>query len=203
MVLQRTKMTIGHIETQRLRIRSFQPNDWQGVYDYTSDPAVMMYILKDRLPPNKPRRLLPKIWANRPAPLLSSSRQAICSSGTWSFIRGLPLGLMRLAGSSIAPITAMGMPRKPLWHCSNIALRRCTCIGSSLPLNPRTLLRGGLWKSWACDERPTFESASGVRIMSGWTNTSMPFWKRSGSRPIRHNKVSGCEHVVRDGIRVD
>ena len=37
-------MTIDHIETQRLRIRSFQPNDWQGVYDYTSDPAVMMYI---------------------------------------------------------------------------------------------------------------------------------------------------------------
>jgi [ribosomal protein S5]-alanine N-acetyltransferase len=37
-------MTLGHIETQRLRIRSFQPNDWQAVYDYTSDPAVMMYI---------------------------------------------------------------------------------------------------------------------------------------------------------------
>src|ERR671921_1445431 len=44
MVLQRTKMPIKHIETQRLRIRSFQPNDWQAVYDYTSDPAVMMYI---------------------------------------------------------------------------------------------------------------------------------------------------------------
>jgi [ribosomal protein S5]-alanine N-acetyltransferase len=37
-------MTIGHIETQRLRIRSFQPNDWQAVYDYTSDPALMLYI---------------------------------------------------------------------------------------------------------------------------------------------------------------
>jgi [ribosomal protein S5]-alanine N-acetyltransferase len=37
-------MPIDHIETQRLRIRSFQPNDWQAVYDYTSDPAVMMYI---------------------------------------------------------------------------------------------------------------------------------------------------------------
>ena len=37
-------MTIGHIETHRLRIRSFQPNDWQAVYDYTSDPDVMMYI---------------------------------------------------------------------------------------------------------------------------------------------------------------
>ena len=37
-------MTIGQVETQRLRIRSFQPNDWQAVYDYTSDPAVMMYI---------------------------------------------------------------------------------------------------------------------------------------------------------------
>jgi RimJ/RimL family protein N-acetyltransferase len=37
-------MTIDHIETQRLRIRSFQPNDWQAVYDYTSDPDVTMYI---------------------------------------------------------------------------------------------------------------------------------------------------------------
>lgn len=37
-------MPIDHIETQRLRIRSFQRNDWQAVYDYTSDPAVMMYI---------------------------------------------------------------------------------------------------------------------------------------------------------------
>ena len=37
-------MTIGHIETHRLRIRSFQPKDWQAVYDYTSDPALMLYI---------------------------------------------------------------------------------------------------------------------------------------------------------------
>src|SRR5215207_7619880 len=37
-------MPMDHIETQRLRIRSFQRNDWQAVYDYTSDPAVMMYI---------------------------------------------------------------------------------------------------------------------------------------------------------------
>jgi RimJ/RimL family protein N-acetyltransferase len=37
-------MPIDYIETQRLRIRSFQPDDWQAVYDYTSDPAVMMYI---------------------------------------------------------------------------------------------------------------------------------------------------------------
>ena len=37
-------MPIRHIETQRLRIRSFQPDDWQAVYDYTSDPDVMMYI---------------------------------------------------------------------------------------------------------------------------------------------------------------
>jgi ribosomal-protein-alanine N-acetyltransferase len=44
MVLQRTKMPINHIETQRLRLRSFQRNDWRAVYDYTSDPAVMMYI---------------------------------------------------------------------------------------------------------------------------------------------------------------
>jgi [ribosomal protein S5]-alanine N-acetyltransferase len=37
-------MLIGHIETPRLRIRSFQRDDWQAVYDYTCDPAVMAYI---------------------------------------------------------------------------------------------------------------------------------------------------------------
>ncbi len=37
-------MPIDNIETQRLRLRAFQPNDWQAVYDYTSDPEVMMYI---------------------------------------------------------------------------------------------------------------------------------------------------------------
>ena len=37
-------MPIDTIETQRLRIRSFQHNDWQAVYAYTSDPDVMMYI---------------------------------------------------------------------------------------------------------------------------------------------------------------
>jgi [ribosomal protein S5]-alanine N-acetyltransferase len=37
-------MPIDDIETQRLRIRPFQPNDWQAVYGYTSDPDVMMYI---------------------------------------------------------------------------------------------------------------------------------------------------------------
>jgi RimJ/RimL family protein N-acetyltransferase len=37
-------MPIDHIETQRLRMRSLQPIDWRAVYDYTSDPAVMMYI---------------------------------------------------------------------------------------------------------------------------------------------------------------
>ena len=37
-------MPTDRIETQRLRIRSFQPNDWQAVYDYTSDPDVMAYI---------------------------------------------------------------------------------------------------------------------------------------------------------------
>jgi hypothetical protein len=51
-VLERPKMPIANIETQRLRIRSFQPNDWQAVYDYTSDPAVMMYIPEGPFIPN-------------------------------------------------------------------------------------------------------------------------------------------------------
>jgi [ribosomal protein S5]-alanine N-acetyltransferase len=37
-------MPIDYFETQRLRIRSFQRNDWQALYDYTSDSALMVYI---------------------------------------------------------------------------------------------------------------------------------------------------------------
>jgi ribosomal-protein-alanine N-acetyltransferase len=37
-------MPIANIETQRLRIRAFRRDDWQAVHDYTSDPAVMMYL---------------------------------------------------------------------------------------------------------------------------------------------------------------
>jgi RimJ/RimL family protein N-acetyltransferase len=37
-------MTIANIETQRLRIRAFRRDDWPAVHDYTSDPAVMMYL---------------------------------------------------------------------------------------------------------------------------------------------------------------
>jgi ribosomal-protein-alanine N-acetyltransferase len=46
-------MPIDYIETQRLRIRSFQPNDWQAVYDYTSDPAVMLYIPEGSFTPEQ------------------------------------------------------------------------------------------------------------------------------------------------------
>jgi ribosomal-protein-alanine N-acetyltransferase len=37
-------MLLDTIDTPRLCLRSFQRNDWQAVYDYTSDPAVMVYI---------------------------------------------------------------------------------------------------------------------------------------------------------------
>lgn len=48
-------MPIDNIETQRLRIRSFQHNDWQAVYDYTSDPAVMVYIPEGLFTPQQAR----------------------------------------------------------------------------------------------------------------------------------------------------
>ena len=46
-------MPIDRIETQQLRIRSFQPDDWQAVYDYTSDPDVMAYIPEGPLTPEQ------------------------------------------------------------------------------------------------------------------------------------------------------
>jgi RimJ/RimL family protein N-acetyltransferase len=46
-------MPIDDIETQRLRIRSFQRDDWQAVYDYTTDPAVMMYIPEGPFTPER------------------------------------------------------------------------------------------------------------------------------------------------------
>ncbi len=48
-------MPIDHIETQRLRIRSFQRDDWQAVYDYTSDPAVMMHFPEGQFTPEQAR----------------------------------------------------------------------------------------------------------------------------------------------------
>ena len=46
-------MPIDRIETQQLRIRSFQPDDWQAVYDYTSDPDVMAYIPEEPFTPEQ------------------------------------------------------------------------------------------------------------------------------------------------------
>jgi len=46
-------MPIDRIETQQLRIRSFQPDDWQAVYDYTSDPDVMAYIPEEPSTPEQ------------------------------------------------------------------------------------------------------------------------------------------------------
>ena len=37
-------MAIHTIETRRLRLRSFQVDDWKALYDYTSDAEVMRYI---------------------------------------------------------------------------------------------------------------------------------------------------------------
>ena len=37
-------MLIRPIETQRLIIRQFEPDDWKEVHEYTSDPQVMAYI---------------------------------------------------------------------------------------------------------------------------------------------------------------
>ncbi len=37
-------MRIKPIDTERLTIRQFMPDDWQKVYDYTADPEVMAYI---------------------------------------------------------------------------------------------------------------------------------------------------------------
>jgi len=41
------------IDTPRLRVRSFQCNDWPAVYEYTSDPAVLVYIPEGLLTPDQ------------------------------------------------------------------------------------------------------------------------------------------------------
>ena len=39
-------MAIGPIETQRLRIRRFEPDDWRAVHEYASDPEVMAWFVE-------------------------------------------------------------------------------------------------------------------------------------------------------------
>ena len=46
-------MPIANVETPRLRLRAFQPHDWQAVYAYTSDPTVMVYIPEGLLTPEQ------------------------------------------------------------------------------------------------------------------------------------------------------
>jgi RimJ/RimL family protein N-acetyltransferase len=137
-------MPTDRIETQRLRIRSFQPNDWQAVYDYTSDPDVMAYIPEGPFTPEQAKAFVADNMGERArfvAVLLKTDDMLV--------------GHMEFHPWFAPQTYEIG------W------------IGSSLPVNPRTLLRAGLWKNWACDERPTFERASGVRIIGGGTNTSM------------------------------
>ena len=42
-------MPIGPIETQRLRLRQFELDDWNDVYAYTSDAEVMAYVEEGQL----------------------------------------------------------------------------------------------------------------------------------------------------------
>ena len=53
-------MHFDPIETQRLMIRQFRPDDWQTVYDYMSDPEVTAYLPEGQLTEAQTREFLTK-----------------------------------------------------------------------------------------------------------------------------------------------
>ncbi len=55
-----------NIKTERLVIRTFEPEDWQDVYAYTSNPSVMKYIPEGSLPKKMPGNSLLKTAVNMP-----------------------------------------------------------------------------------------------------------------------------------------
>ena len=140
-------MTIGHIETQRLRIRSFQPNDWQAVYDYTSDPAVMMYIPEGPFTPEQAKAFVADNMGEqaRAVTVLLKTGDMLVGHMVfhpWFAPRTYEIGWVfngAYHGHGYATEAAMAL--------LNMALRGCTCIGSSLPLNPRTFFVAGYGKA--------------------------------------------------------
>jgi ribosomal-protein-alanine N-acetyltransferase len=51
-------MHLEPIETRRLAIRQFRPDDWKAVYEYMSDPKVVAYLPEGRLTEAQTREFL-------------------------------------------------------------------------------------------------------------------------------------------------
>jgi len=178
-------MTIDHIETQRLRIRSFQPSDWQAVYDYTSDPDVMMYIPEGPFTPEQAKAFVADNMGEQAhfvAVLLKTDDLLVghMEFHPWFAPQTFEIGWVfdrAYHGQGYATEAAMALLQ---YGFETLHLHRiiATC-------QPENVASCRVVENWACDEKPTFESASGVRIMGGGTNTSMLFWKESGSRLLR------------------
>src|SRR5215210_7199165 len=170
-------MPIDHIETQRLRIRPFQRNDWQAIYDYTSDPAVMMYIPEGPFTLEQAKAFVADNMGEQAhfvAVLLNTDDLLVghMEFHPWFAYKTFEIGWVfnrAYHGYGYATEAAMALLQ---YGFETLHLHRI--IATCQPENvASTLLRVGLWKSLACDERPTFESASGFRIIGGGTNTSM------------------------------
>jgi len=59
-------MLIEPIETERLSIRRFDPQDWQAVYAYTSDATVMSFIPEGQFTEIQSRQFVEKTLVLKP-----------------------------------------------------------------------------------------------------------------------------------------
>ena len=71
-------MHLEPIETQRLVIRPFQPDDWPAVYAYMSDLAVITYLPEGQFSEAQRASLWTRTAVSRPKPWPLRARVSRC-----------------------------------------------------------------------------------------------------------------------------
>lgn len=131
------------IVTERLVIREFEPDDWQDVLQYTSDPVVMHYMpepvhteetVKQFLEQNKGEK------AHHYAVMLQEDQHVI---GHMVFHPWFGEHTYEIGWVFNSTYHRRGLPRKPPELCFSTASRYWGCIESLRHASPRIHLRTG------------------------------------------------------------
>jgi ribosomal-protein-alanine N-acetyltransferase len=194
---------IDHIETQRLRIRPFQPNDWQAVYDYTSDPAVMMYIPEGPFTLEQAKAFVSDNMGEQAhfvAVLLNTDDLLVghMEFHPWFASQTYEIGWVfnrAYHGYGYATEAAMALLQ---YGFETLHLHRiiATC-------QPENVASCRVMEKLGMRREAHFRKCIRLPDNRWWDEYFYALLEEEWLKgPIRQNLVGGCEHGVRDGIRV-
>jgi RimJ/RimL family protein N-acetyltransferase len=112
------------IETERLRIRHFTPEDWHAVHAYTSDAGVMTYVPEGVMTEEQTKQFIAQSMAEEARTYAVDLREEDRLIGHVGFHPWFAPASTRSAGSSIPSITGGDTRRRPRRHCCDTASSR-------------------------------------------------------------------------------